>query len=226
MSPVGIGTEATWAAVREGRSGIAHIQSFDVSAFSCQIAGEVKGFDPAAYIEKKEIKKMGRFIQFAIAATECALSTSGFKVREGEEERTGVCIGSGIGGFDVIEREHKTYLDHGPRRISPFFIPATIINLASGIRLDSHRSQGSEFGAGHGLHHRGARHRRFVPPDPARLRRCDDLRRSRSLHHAHGSRRIRRHAGAYHAERRAGARLAVPGTRIATDSSSAKARAF
>src|SRR5216683_6605233 len=75
---------------------------------------------------------MGRFIQFAVAASECALSSSGFKVREGEEERTGVCIGSGIGGFDVIEREYKTYLDHGPRRISPFFIPGTIINLASG----------------------------------------------------------------------------------------------
>ena len=132
MSPLGIGTEETWAALREGRSGIARIQSFDVSAFACQIAGEVKGFDPAAYIEKKEIKKMGRFIQFAIAATECAMSTSGFKIREGEEERTGVYIGSGIGGFDVIEREYKAYLDHGPRRISPFFIPATIVNLASG----------------------------------------------------------------------------------------------
>src|SRR5207249_10435003 len=108
------------------------IVSFDTSAFACQIAGEVKGFDPGAYIEKKEIKKMGRFIQFAIAATDCALSTSGFKVQPGEEERTGVYIGSGIGGFDVIEREYKTYLDHGPRRISPFFIPATIVNLASG----------------------------------------------------------------------------------------------
>jgi 3-oxoacyl-[acyl-carrier-protein] synthase II len=132
VSPLAIGTEETWAALQQGRSGIARIQSFDVTAFACQIAGEVKGFDPATYIEKKEIKKMGRFIQFAIAATECAMSTSGFKVREGEEERTGVYIGSGIGGFDVIEREYKAYLDHGPRRISPFFIPATIINLASG----------------------------------------------------------------------------------------------
>lgn len=132
VSPLGIGTEETWRALREGRSGIARIQSFDPSGFACQIAGEVKNFDPANYIEKKEIKKMGRFIQFAIAATECALSTSGFKVQPGEEERTGVYIGSGIGGFDVIEREYKTYLDHGPRRISPFFIPATIVNLASG----------------------------------------------------------------------------------------------
>jgi len=133
VSPVGIGTDETWQARREGRSGIARIQSFDPAPFACQIAGEVKGFDPANYIEKKEIKKMGRFIQFAIAATEFALASSGFKVTKDDEERVGVYIGSGIGGFDVIEREYKTYLDHGPRRISPFFIPATIINLASGF---------------------------------------------------------------------------------------------
>ena len=132
VSPVGIGTEETWKALREGRSGIARVQGFDPSAFACQIAGEVKGFDPGIYIEKKEIKKMGRFIQFAIAASEFALASSGFKVSKEDEERVGVYIGSGIGGFDVIEREYKTYLDHGPRRISPFFIPATIINLASG----------------------------------------------------------------------------------------------
>jgi 3-oxoacyl-[acyl-carrier-protein] synthase II len=133
VSPVGIGTDETWQALREGRSGIARIQSFDPGPFACQIAGEVKAFDPANYIEKKEIKKMGRFIQFAIAATEFALASSGFKVTKDDEERVGVYIGSGIGGFDVIEREYKTYLDHGPRRISPFFIPATIINLASGF---------------------------------------------------------------------------------------------
>jgi 3-oxoacyl-[acyl-carrier-protein] synthase II len=92
----------------------------------------VKDFDPYQYVEKKEVKKMGRFIQFAIAASECALSSSGLKVDTKNEERVGVYIGSGIGGFDVIEREHKNLLEHGPRRISPFFIPATIINLASG----------------------------------------------------------------------------------------------
>jgi 3-oxoacyl-[acyl-carrier-protein] synthase II len=133
VSPLGIGTKETWQALKEGRGGIARIESFDTSAFACQIAGEVKGFEPANYIEKKEIKKMGRFIQFAIAATEFALASSGFKVTKDDEERVGVYIGSGIGGFDVIEREYKTYLDHGPRRISPFFIPATIINLASGF---------------------------------------------------------------------------------------------
>ncbi|MBI1791385.1 MAG: beta-ketoacyl-ACP synthase II [Acidobacteria bacterium] len=132
VSPLGIGTDATWQGVKAGRNGIAKIESFDASAFACRIAGEVKEFDPAQYIEKKEIKKMGRFIQLALAATEYAVSCSGFRVRPGEEELTGVYIGSGIGGFDVIEREHRNYLEHGPRRISPFFIPATIVNLASG----------------------------------------------------------------------------------------------
>jgi len=132
LTPLGIGTEASWEAIRAGRSGIARITQFDPADFSCQIAGEVKGFDPTQYIEKKEIKKMGRFIQFAIAAADFALKDSGLKVTPENEERVGVYIGSGIGGFEVIEREHKTLLAHGPRRISPFFIPATIINLASG----------------------------------------------------------------------------------------------
>jgi len=132
VSPVGIGTEDTWQALKSGKSGIGPITAFDATDFACRIAGEVKGFDPYKYIEKKEVKKMGRFIQFAIAASECALSNSGLQVDAGNDERVGVYIGSGIGGFEVIEREHKTLLEHGPRRISPFFIPATIINLASG----------------------------------------------------------------------------------------------
>jgi 3-oxoacyl-[acyl-carrier-protein] synthase II len=132
LSPVGIGTEATWRGVLVGQSGIRRITSFDTTGFSCRIAGEVQGFQPSQYIEKKEIKKMGRFIQFAIAATDCALSSAGLHVAPEQAERTGVYIGSGIGGFEVIEREHQTLLEHGPRRISPFFIPATIVNLASG----------------------------------------------------------------------------------------------
>jgi 3-oxoacyl-[acyl-carrier-protein] synthase II len=132
LSSVGIGTEETWQAIRNGASGICRITAFDPSAFSCQIAGEVRNFEPAKYIEKKEIKKMGRFIQFAIAASEFALKLSGLHVSPDVAERVGVYIGSGIGGFEVIEREHKILLERGPSRISPFFIPATIINLASG----------------------------------------------------------------------------------------------
>jgi 3-oxoacyl-[acyl-carrier-protein] synthase II len=132
LTPLGIGTQVTWDAVLASRTGIAGITQFDATAFSCRIAGEVKGFDPANYIEKKEIKKMGRFIQFAIAAADFALKDSALVVTPEIAEEVGVYIGSGIGGFEVIEREHQTLLQYGPRRISPFFIPATIINLASG----------------------------------------------------------------------------------------------
>ena len=132
LTPLGIGTQVSWDAILASKSGIAGITAFDATAFSCRIAGEVKGFDPASYIEKKEIKKMGRFIQFAIAAAGYALKDSGLVVTPEIAEEVGVYIGSGIGGFEVIEREHQNLLEHGPRRISPFFIPATIINLASG----------------------------------------------------------------------------------------------
>jgi len=132
VSPLGIGTEQSWAAIKAGKPGISLIENFDASAFSCRIAGEIKTFDPSLYIEKKEIKKMGRFIQLGIAASEFALAQSGLKVDAQIAERVGVYIGSGIGGFEVIEREHKILLEKGPSRISPFFIPATIINLASG----------------------------------------------------------------------------------------------
>jgi 3-oxoacyl-[acyl-carrier-protein] synthase II len=132
LAPVGIGTETVWEALKAGRSGIGPITAFDPSAFSARIAGEVKGFDPAQYIEKKEIKKMGRFIQLAIAAADCAVEGAKYRVNPDEADRTGVFIGSGIGGFEVIEREHKILLEKGPSRISPFFIPATIVNLASG----------------------------------------------------------------------------------------------
>ncbi len=132
LCSVGSGTEECWQAIREGKNGIGRITAFDATAFNCQIAGEVKSFDPGTWVEKKEIKKMGRFIQFGIAASEFAVSASGLKVTAENEERVGVYIGSGIGGFEVIEREHKNLLEKGPGRISPFFIPATIINLASG----------------------------------------------------------------------------------------------
>jgi 3-oxoacyl-[acyl-carrier-protein] synthase II len=132
VSALGIGTEETWKGLLEARNGICPITQFDASLFSCRIAGEVKNFDPLDYIDKKEVKKMARFIHFAVAASDFALNGAGLKVTPEIAESVGVYIGSGIGGFEVIEREHKHLLEHGPRRISPFFIPATIINLASG----------------------------------------------------------------------------------------------
>jgi 3-oxoacyl-[acyl-carrier-protein] synthase II len=125
-------TEDSWQAIQNGQNGIGPITAFDATLFNCRIAGEVKGFEPGNWIEKKEIKKMGRFIQFAIAASDSALTGSGLIVDESNATDVGVYIGSGIGGFEVIEREHKNLLEKGPGRISPFFIPATIVNLASG----------------------------------------------------------------------------------------------
>ncbi len=132
LSPVGIGTEETWQALREGRNGIGPITLFDPEGFPCRIAGEVKRFDPLDYVTKKDVKKMGRFIFFAIAGAEFALRASALAITPAVAERVGVYIGSGIGGFDVIEREHRALLEGGPGRISPFFIPGSIVNLASG----------------------------------------------------------------------------------------------
>jgi 3-oxoacyl-[acyl-carrier-protein] synthase II len=132
VSSVGIGTEANWSALLRGCSGIATITRFDVTQFATHIAGEVKGFDPLAFIDKKDVKKMDAFIQYAMAASEFAIRDSDFTITPQEAPRVGVFIASGIGGFGTIEREHKAYLDGGPRRISPFFIPSAIINLASG----------------------------------------------------------------------------------------------
>ena len=132
VSPVGIGTEQSWQAVLEGRSGVSQISLFDASAFPCRIAGEIRGFQPEQYLEKKEIKKTGRFIQFAVAATDFALQCARLKIDAAGADRIGVYIGSGIGGFEVIEREFEVLLAHGPKRISPFFIPATVVNLAAG----------------------------------------------------------------------------------------------
>lgn len=125
-------TDVVWKALLAGKSGVGRITSFDPTAFACQIAAEVKNFDPLNFIEKKEVKKMGRFIHVAIAAADEALKMSELKITPENDERVGVHIGSGIGGFDIIEREHTALMEGGPRKISPFFIPAAIINLAAG----------------------------------------------------------------------------------------------
>jgi 3-oxoacyl-[acyl-carrier-protein] synthase II len=129
---VGNTTGEVWQALLAGKSGVARITQFDSSNFACQIAAEVKNFDPLNFVEKKEVKKMGRFIHLALAAADEAFRMSGLKITPDNAERVGVHIGSGIGGFDIIEREHSALLEGGPRKISPFFIPAAIVNLAAG----------------------------------------------------------------------------------------------
>ncbi len=142
VSSLGIGTEATWQALLAGRSGAGPITKFDATAFSTRFAAEVKGFDPLAFIEKKDVKKMDVFIQYAIAASQFAVDDSRLQVTPEMAPRVGVYIASGIGGFTTIEREHKALLEGGPRRISPFFIPSAIINLASGQVSIRFRAQG------------------------------------------------------------------------------------
>src|SRR5689334_5361806 len=129
---VGHTSTEVWQNIIAGKSGVAKITTFDTSQFACQIAAAVQGFDPLNFIEKKEVKKMGRFIHFAMAAADEAMKMSGLQVTPENAARVGVHIGSGVGGFDVIEREHEALLKGGPRKISPFFIPAAIVNLAAG----------------------------------------------------------------------------------------------
>jgi len=134
ISPLGSGVEASWSGAKEGRSGIGPITRFDPAPFAVRIAGEVKGFDPLAWgaIDKKEVKKMDLFIQYAMCAAMPAFADSGFAVTEENAERVGVYIGAGIGGLGAIEHWHSVLMEKGPDRVTPFFIPMVIINLASG----------------------------------------------------------------------------------------------
>lgn len=132
ITPLGIGVQSSWQGLMEGRSGIGTITTFDSSDLPVHIAGEVKGFDPLLYIEPKEVKKMDRFIHFAVAASTMAMDDSGLTITDHNAARVGVIIGSGMGGLPAIEHYHKVYLEKGYRRITPFFIPMLIINLASG----------------------------------------------------------------------------------------------
>ncbi len=130
---LGIGTEESWKNLVAGQSGIAPITLFDTTGFDCTFAGEVKNFDPLNWIEKKELKKMGRFIQMALAGADFAVKMAGWsKETETDLDEVGVYVSSGIGGFDIIEREHWKLVQGGPGKISPFFIPSAIVNLASG----------------------------------------------------------------------------------------------
>jgi 3-oxoacyl-[acyl-carrier-protein] synthase II len=132
ITPVGVGVEKSWGGLLGGKSGIRRITHFDASTFPTQIAGEVEGFNPEDYIEPKEIKKMDRFIHFGVAASTMAMEDSGLKIDERNAPRVGVYVGAGMGGLPAIEHYHKILLEKGPRRITPFFIPMLIINLAAG----------------------------------------------------------------------------------------------
>lgn len=132
VSPLGIGNEANWSALISGKSGIRAITRFDTSDYACRIAGQVEGFEPERWIEKKDVKKSDLFIHYAIAAAQFAMDDSGLTIDESNRDRAGVIIGSGIGGLPLIEEMHKKLLEKGPSRVSPFFIPGLIVNLAAG----------------------------------------------------------------------------------------------
>ncbi|MBV8205466.1 MAG: beta-ketoacyl-ACP synthase II [Acidobacteria bacterium] len=132
ICPVGNTSHAAWQSLLAGRSGVGRVTHFDAANYACKIAAEVKDFDPLNFIEKKEVKKMGRFIHFAIAASDEAMKMARLDMDCVDRNRVGVHIGSGIGGFDIIEREHSKLIEGGPSKISPFFIPSAIINLAAG----------------------------------------------------------------------------------------------
>jgi 3-oxoacyl-[acyl-carrier-protein] synthase II len=132
ISPLGVGNEPTWQGLLEGRSGIGPITKFDASEYACRIAGEVKGFNAEDWIEKKEVKKSDTFIHYAVAAAQMAVNDAGLDTSKEDQDRVGVIIGSGIGGLPLIEEMHKKLIERGPSRMSPFFIPGLIVNLASG----------------------------------------------------------------------------------------------
>jgi 3-oxoacyl-[acyl-carrier-protein] synthase II len=132
VSPLGIGLEENWAAICQGKSGIGPITKFDTTEYPCKIAGEVKNFDPELYIDKKDQKKMDIFIQFALAAGSMAIKQSGVIIDESTADRVGVLVGSGLGGLQTIEKYHTMLLESGPRKVSPFFVPMLIVNLAPG----------------------------------------------------------------------------------------------
>jgi 3-oxoacyl-[acyl-carrier-protein] synthase II len=132
ISPLGVGTAVNWQALLAGKSGIGLITRFDTTEYPAKIAGEVEGFNPLDYVDKKEVKKSDTFIHFALAASRFALEDSGLRIDEGNAPRVGVVIGSGIGGLPLIEATHKTLLEKGPSRVSPFFIPGQIVNMAAG----------------------------------------------------------------------------------------------
>ena len=205
ITPIGLDTESSWEGLVNGKSGIGPITQFDDKAIPTQIAGEIHGFEPEKYIEPKEIKKMDRFIHLAIAASQMAMDDSGLKITPENAERIGVIVSAGMGGLPAIEKVHDAYRDKGSRRITPFFIPMTIINEAAGVLSIRYGAKGPNLSIVTALRHRDPFHRRRFQMDPARRRRCHDRRRNGSVHLPARGRRIQRHEGPVHEERRTAA---------------------
>ena len=207
VSPLGIGTQANWEAILAGQSGIGPITRFDASLFSARIAGEVKGFDPLQFVDKKDVKKMDVFIQFALAASQFAVDDARLEVTPDDCRFASASTSRpGSAASRPSSASTSSSSKGGPRRISPFFIPASIINLAAGQVSIRFNARGPEPRDLHRLHRVGARDRRGLRDHPARRRRHHDRRRRRGRDHAAGGRRLRRHARAVDPQRRAAAR--------------------
>ena len=196
VSPLGIGTAATWEALCAGQSGIGPITRFDTSGFSARIAGEVKNFDPLQFVEKKDVKKMDVFIQYALAASEFACCDAGLKVTPEMSPRVGVFIASGIGGFSTIGARAQRAPHRGPAAHLAVFHPGVDHQPGSGPGVDPVGGQRTQLGDLHRLFGLCARDRRCVCDHRARRRGCDDRRRIGSRHHAAGRRRLCGHASA------------------------------
>ena len=200
MIPTGIGVKTAWKNVCEGRSGIGPLTRFDTNGFETKIAGEVKGFNPERYIEKKEIKKMDLFIQYAMGAAQEAMEDSGLQITPENADRIGVIVGTGLGGLPTLEKYHQILLEKGPSRISPFFIPMLIANLASGQIAIRFGAKGPNTcivtACATGAHCIGE----CVPRDPVRGCRCHYRRRNRGQHYASDHRWIQCHEGPFRPE--------------------------
>ena len=200
VNPVGNNVDETWAALCAGKSGIGPITKFDPVRHATKIAGELKNFNPLAYVDKKELRRLDEFIVYALACADMAMKDSGLTIDEGNDERVGTIIGSGIGGVKTIEKEHTVLEQSGPRRVSPFTIPAVLPNLGRRTGFHPIQGQGTDQLHRHGLRRRHERHRRRLPLHQGRLRRRHDRRRNRGGHHPLRGGRFQRHAGALHPE--------------------------
>lgn len=200
VSPLGLDVPATWEALLAGTSGIGPITRFDASAFAVRIAGEVRGFDPATFIEKKEIKKMDPFIHYAIAAAEEAMRDSGLCISGDNAARVGVHIGSAL-GLTIIEREHTKLHREGPHRVSPFFHPGGHHQPCQWTGFNPLWGEGAESRFGHGLCFRRTRHWGILPYHSGRGCRCDAVRGCGSARNADRYWRFCGHARPFHAQR-------------------------